>query len=46
MLSQNIPKYSTKHVLCMEFLKGEHIPEWLKTNPNQNPTEPNSAAFI
>ncbi len=34
-IPKTFPQYSTRHVLCMEFLEGKHIPEWLKTNPNQ-----------
>ena len=24
------------HVLCMDYIEGAHLPEWLETNPDQN----------
>ena len=34
-----VPKYyaefSTKHVLCMDYVEGLHLPDWLETEPDQ-----------
>ncbi len=42
VIPKTYPKYSTKHILCMEFLEGKHIPEWIETKPNQ--TQKNTVA--
>jgi len=35
VIPQVYPQYSSQDVLCMEYLEGKHLNEWLKTKPTQ-----------
>lgn len=34
-IPQVYPKQSSKHVLCMQYLEGKHLKDWLDTKPTQ-----------